>query len=186
MATAPVLVRPLTIVSTASAHAGARWPRRDPPLQPRGSAARWLSDTQEPPTLDPSVDREVTPGLHVGRYNIVVIGAAEAGRWEEALKLVRVEMPKFGVTPDVVSFNAAISACAKAGRWEEAVELLEVDMPKLGVTPDVRSFLGAVTACEVADQTPMSVKLMEDVTKAGLEKELMEYMETAQAEIESK
>lgn len=49
--------------------------------------------------------------------NIAMGACARAGRWEEAVYLLRT-MEDRGLEPDIYSYNTAMNACARAGKEE--------------------------------------------------------------------
>ena len=55
------------------------------------------------------------------------------GEWKSAVELLRSSKSKYGVEPNVYTYNAAISACEKGRQWERALELLE-EMASGGAT----------------------------------------------------
>ena len=59
----------------------------------------------------------------VKEANIMVSAWGRVRSWQEALQVVS-DMPRFGLRPNAVSFNAAITACGKAGQWEAALRVL--------------------------------------------------------------
>ena len=56
--------------------------------------------------------------------NGVLDVCGKAGQWQRALELLDDMAARWGVQPDVVSFNTVISACGRAGEWGRAVACL--------------------------------------------------------------
>ncbi|CAL1159946.1 unnamed protein product [Cladocopium goreaui] len=92
-------------------------------------------------------------------FNAALSALATAGRWQEALRLMR-RMER----PDVVSFTAAISACGAAAQWRRAVDLLSVSLHTLTETIDTRCFNSCLAACENASVWVMALALLDHMS----------------------
>ena len=77
-------------------------------------------------------------------------------------------MPRRGIEPDVINFNAAISACAEGAQWERARALLDV-MRVNNVEPDVISYNSAIAACENGRQWEPALALLDDMLTRDIE-----------------
>mmetsp|Transcript_39085 Transcript_39085/g.123133 ORF Transcript_39085/g.123133 Transcript_39085/m.123133 type:complete len:185 (+) Transcript_39085:173-727(+) len=90
-------------------------------------------------------------------YNGVISALGRAGRWEEAVALLRQlaagEVAHGGevLSPDQVSYTAAISACAEAGRAAEAAALLE-ELRSSGLPLSILPFSKAIAAAAKAGE----------------------------------
>ena len=73
----------------------------------------------------------VTPGIHwvfpyqadLLTYNSLISASGKSEQWQVALFLFH-QLPRKGLTPDVVTFSAAISAMEKIANGQHALALL--------------------------------------------------------------
>ena len=72
------------------------------------------------------------------------------GGWRSASDLLRTSHERYGVKPNVITYNAAISACEKGRQWERALELLR-DMEGKGVEPDVITYNAVIEGIPESD-----------------------------------
>ncbi|CAN0554930.1 unnamed protein product, partial [Ectocarpus sp. 12 AP-2014] len=88
-------------------------------------------------------------GPDVFTFNSIMHGMASAGECERLLVLLAEMREKYGVFPDVVSYNTAMAACNEACQHLRALSTFE-DMQAAGVSPDAESFSAAAEACACA------------------------------------
>ncbi|CAN0530052.1 unnamed protein product, partial [Ectocarpus sp. 8 AP-2014] len=58
-------------------------------------------------------------------YNAVVLGSAMAGDPTEALRTLKVDVPKAGLKPNTQGFNHVLQGLAKVGDWKTAMTVLD-------------------------------------------------------------
>ncbi|CAN0600637.1 unnamed protein product, partial [Ectocarpus sp. 12 AP-2014] len=58
-------------------------------------------------------------------YNAVVLGSAMAGDPKEALRTLKVDVPKAGLQPNTQGFNHVLQGFAKVGDWKTAITVLD-------------------------------------------------------------
>eukprot|EP00435_Cladocopium_sp_Y103_P061149 s145_g22.t1 len=104
-------------------------------------------------------------------FNATLSALATAGRWQEALRLMR----RMELSPDVVSFTAAISACGVAAEWRRAVDLLS-SLRALDVeTVDTRCFNSCLAACENASVWVMALALLDHMSQCRTEPSVVSF-----------
>jgi pentatricopeptide repeat domain-containing protein 1 len=86
-------------------------------------------------------------------------------QWKPAVELLR-EMPKRGLTPNVVSYTAVLNACGKS-QWEIALYLLD-EMNKIGLRPNVMSYSSAISACAKGGQWEIALDLWDEMKEKGI------------------
>mmetsp|Transcript_43598 Transcript_43598/g.138084 ORF Transcript_43598/g.138084 Transcript_43598/m.138084 type:complete len:186 (-) Transcript_43598:1195-1752(-) len=101
----------------------------------RGGAASGAGSAELPP-----------PGRRVAALNASISVCAGAGRWREALALLR-EAREARLRLDTIGFNASISACDKASRWDWAFRLLS-DMRSERLHLDIVTYNSAASVSE--------------------------------------
>ena len=94
-------------------------------------------------------------------YSSAIIACGSAGRWKEALELIKI-MQKGGPTtrPNRIAYTNAITACGRSGEYEHALRLFN-DMKNDGLQPDRVSYNALISALKVAHQ-PDKVKGVQD------------------------
>ena len=105
---------------------------------------------------------------------VSALGRMRGESGEQAVELLRSSKSKYGVDPDVITYNAAISACEKGWQWERALELLE-EMKSSGIEPDVISYSAAISACEKGGQWERALELLEEMKSRGIEPNVISY-----------
>lgn len=56
-------------------------------------------------------------------YTIAITALGRGRQWRRALEMLYVDMPRDGVTPDVVVYGSLMHACGRARQWTEVVRL---------------------------------------------------------------
>ena len=106
-------------------------------------------------------------------YTLAISACARARQWEAALAILEA-MPRRGIEPNTITFNAAITACEKGGQWERALALLD-EMHARGTARDVTSFNAAISACEKCGQWERALALIDEIQDQGLEPDVVSF-----------
>lgn len=100
---------------------------------------------------------------NVVTYNAAMQACGSAGRWREALALLR-GMLSNKVAPNATSLTAAIAACGFAGEWQQALDLLRaVKDVDGGVVLSVGSYNAAIRACGKAGRFEQAVGVLREM-----------------------
>lgn len=141
------------------------------------AAATEAGTAHAPPSAATAVD--------VRMFDKTLRGYEEAGKWKQALGLLRRMMMMSGddansssygvgvgrggvLRPDASTFGLVVSTCAKAGRWREATNLVLREMPARKVIPEARTFAALIDACGKWGRWKDAVDLLDAMVNAGL------------------
>jgi pentatricopeptide repeat protein len=81
-------------------------------------------------------------------------------------------MPKYGVSPNIVSFNSAISACHH--QPDQALEIL-TRISDAGIMPDAISFNAVMSAYEKTGQWGEALRIMDKMQQCGVKPTVVTY-----------
>lgn len=100
---------------------------------------------------------------NVVTYNAAIQACGSAGRWREALTLLR-GMLSEKISPNATSFTSAIASCGFAGEWQQALGLLRAvkDINGGGLL-SVGSYNAAVRACGEAGRYKEAVGVLREM-----------------------
>ncbi|CAK8988769.1 Pentatricopeptide repeat-containing protein At5g41170 [Durusdinium trenchii] len=85
--------------------------------------------------------------------NSVIRSCERAGRWLEALQLLKATPER-----DVVGFSSALQACAKAAQWAMALAVFD-QIPRAGLRQNLHATTGAIIAAGHTDPDKATVKV---------------------------
>ncbi|KAL5786462.1 hypothetical protein ACOSQ2_008854 [Xanthoceras sorbifolium] len=96
---------------------------------------------------------------NIGLWNAMLVGLAQHGNGDEALKLFKV-MKTQSVAPDRVTFIGVLSACSHSGLVSEAYEYFHSMNETYGIEPEIEHYACLVDALGRAGQTQQAEELM--------------------------
>ena len=100
---------------------------------------------------------------NVATYNAAMQACGSAGRWREALRLLRAMLAE-SVAPNATSFTSAIAACGAAGEWEQARRVLGAVKAAHGAALlSVGSYNAAIKACGDAGRFEEAVEVLREM-----------------------
>ena len=150
-----------------SSAAGRRVPAGTPPSSLRGENTRGFGGAVRGEAA------YATKGRSFCRPNVVTYNAAmqacgSAGRWREALRLLRALLAE-GIAPNATSFTSAIAACGAAGEWQQARRLIGAVRKAHGAgLLSVASYNAAIKACGDAGRFEEAVEVLREMEADAL------------------
>ncbi|KAG5182022.1 hypothetical protein JKP88DRAFT_245946 [Tribonema minus] len=107
--------------------------------------------------------------------NSVMAACAAAGRWQEALRLLkRMGIAGGMLAPDIVSYNTALSACSRARAWDAASRVI-VGMRNAGLEPSLITFNTRMAQCQRSGHFSDALVLLDEMRAAGVQPDAVTY-----------
>lgn len=82
---------------------------------------------------------------------------------------------KYGVAPDVRSYNTVINGHERAGEWREALALAKEMEQADGVSPNVVTFNSVIGACKRAGRSEEALAVLTMVRRKGLQPDVISF-----------
>ncbi|KAK2461674.1 hypothetical protein APHAL10511_006137 [Amanita phalloides] len=117
--------------------------------------------------------RSQDPEHQLSVWNTVLNGLLRAHRVQEAKDLLR-NMPKTGVTPDIVSYNTFLGYYGRRGHFRELADVVN-DMADTNLAGDVFSFSTILSALLKAGRTDAPDIIFKLMQKQGIEPNVAAY-----------
>ena len=109
---------------------------------------------------------------NVVSYSAAASACAKAGKWSQALALLREAVKT--VTPNVILYSAVIFACEKAAKWQHALELWH-ELEVADLQPDVVIYTSLLGVCARAAASTQALALWETFQLTTWEPNLVTY-----------
>ena len=130
------------------------------------------------------LDAGVLPNVYVFNALLSVVRSEiqQAGgyRQKEALVaksfgIVDIDMPSFGLKPDLVTINSLLGVLMEAGKWQRCVEMLAEMTERWALVPDVITYSTIISACNRARQWALVSEVSAQMQAAGVASNLITY-----------
>ena len=130
------------------------------------------------------LDAGVLPNVYVFNALLSVVRSEiqQAGgyRQKEALVaksfgIVDIDMPSFGLKPDLVTINSLLGVLMEAGKWQRCVEMLAEMTERWALVPDVITYSTIISACNRARQWALVSDVSAQMQAAGVASNLITY-----------
>lgn len=82
---------------------------------------------------------------------------------------------KYGVAPEVRSYNTVISGYERVGKWREALALTKKMERVGGVSPNVVTFNSVIGACKRAGRAEEALAVLSMLRRKGLQPDVISF-----------
>lgn len=107
---------------------------------------------------------ESEDGLKVetSTLNAAASSLAKLGQLDEAMRMIEEDIPRLGLTPDVISYNVLIRILGSAGQNEKARKVMDT-MRENNVSPDQGTFNSLLQIASRSGDTKLSAAILDEI-----------------------